>query len=869
MKRAYIILIILLIKITVVSAPVDSIVAKKVALAFLSQESEIVMQGGVHLKMIKESENFKFLATPEISEYYILNRENNKGFVIVSADDRAIPILGYANNGNFDLQKLPPNAKKWFESYKNEIRHLISTKSQQSKEIDSIWSTLLYENTLQQKSTQEIAPLIKTQWDQSPYYNTLCPFDRKNAERTVTGCVATAMAQVMKYWNYPKIGNGFHSYNHSKYGTLSASFGNTTYDWTNMPNDLTSSSSSAEKSAIAKLMYHCGISVDMNYNISSEGGSGAYIISTQSPILHCTEYAFKNYFGYKETLKGVEKSDYTNSQWANLLKTELNAGRPIVYAGFGDGGHCFVCDGYDKNNYFHFNWGWSGYLDGYFVLSALNPGAGGAGSGEGTYTAFQQAIIGIEPVKNQGGSTTDTTDLRLYSDIQVIPEQIQFKDNFTITTSVANYGTTIFKGEIGAAVFNEDYVFVNFVETQNFDLSNGYYNEFSFEKSSNFTLVPGAYYVAIFIKSTTENWTIIGDGNYSNLKPFTIYYSDDIEVYSDFTIQEGKLIQGQNATVNVDITNDGNKTFIGKLRVNLSNLDGTWAQDIQVYSETLGLEPNYHYIDGIDFTGNISVKPSTYLMEVSFQEKGTSNWYYAGSKYNSNPIYVIVEAPTLTEDQYEENNTKTLAYNLKFDFNGNNTIISTTGSNFHIGNDIDFYKINLPEGFRYTISPVLNDKYNKTNNQTHTADAIFSISLNNTNNWSETYDTAPSSPIEIENGGILYFKVAPHLIGSNGTYSLALNIQRGITNTNSEILNSFGVEIYPNPANDQLFIKKSGNNIRHIQISDLNGRVKMSHYLKQNFNEIETIDISKLITGIYQIEIFSPTGIETKRLIKK
>jgi hypothetical protein len=220
-----------------------------------------------------------------------------------------------------------------------------------------------------------VSPLVQTKWDQSPYYNNLCPYDNSKGERTVTGCVATAMAQVMNYWEYPKKGTGFHSYNHSKYGTLNANFGSTTYDWANMPNELTSSSSTVQKNAVATLMYHCGVSVDMDYNVSSEGGSGAYVISSRSPVTHCTEYALKTYFGYKTSIQGVQKADYTTTNWKNLLKAELDASRPIVYAGFGDGGHCFVCDGYDNNDYFHFNWGWGGLYDGYFALNALIPGA--------------------------------------------------------------------------------------------------------------------------------------------------------------------------------------------------------------------------------------------------------------------------------------------------------------------------------------------------------------------------------------------------------------------------------------------------------------------------------------------------------------
>ena len=161
----------------------------------------------------------------------------------------------------------------------------------------------------------------------------------------------------------------------------------------------------------------------------------------------------KTYFGYKSTLQGVYKDDYTNTNWINLLKTELNARRPIIYAGFGnDGGHAFVCDGYDTNNYFHFNWGWGGYNDGYYTLTALAPGSY-------NFTYNQIAIVGVEP-NTQGGGTSNH-DLRLYSNLN-ISSQIWFGDEIALSVSIANYGNGNFSGQLGAAVFDKNGYFVDF-----------------------------------------------------------------------------------------------------------------------------------------------------------------------------------------------------------------------------------------------------------------------------------------------------------------------------------------------------------------------------------------------------------------------
>ena len=215
------------------------------------------------------------------------------------------------------------------------------------------------------------------------------------------------MAQIMKYWNYPAQGIGSHSYTpytRPDLGVQSANFGETTYEWANMPNQLSQSSTTTQINAIATLMYHCGVSVDMMYDISSNGGSGAY--SNDIP------YALVNYFNYKSTATYLTKSSYTDNNWIALLKSELNAGRPIEYNGSGSGGgHAFVCDGYDNNNKFHFNWGWSGQNDGFFALTSLNPGSGGSGGGSYNFTNDQNAVIGIEPASTIAPPTNLTYTL--------------------------------------------------------------------------------------------------------------------------------------------------------------------------------------------------------------------------------------------------------------------------------------------------------------------------------------------------------------------------------------------------------------------------------------------------------------------------
>ena len=335
---------------------------------------------------------------------YIFNA--NPGFVVMAADDCVQPILGYSLTGKFVAEGMPENVHDWLQGYNDEIQFAIDSKMNATSETTKMWKELVEGQAKAGKATVEVNPLVQTQWDQNgiyyysggqiqifELYNNLCPYDYTAGERTVTGCAATAMAQIMKYWGYPSQGIGSHSYTPATrpdLGVQTANFGETTYHWADMPNKLSMSSTSTQINAVATLMYHCGVSVDMMYNISGNGGSGAYAEDLPYALIH--------YFNYKATANIKYKANYSNNDWINLLKTELNASRPIEYNGRGSGGgHAFVCDGYDSSNNFHFNWGWSGSNDGFYALTNLVPGSGGAGGGSYDFTNNQCAVFGIEP----------------------------------------------------------------------------------------------------------------------------------------------------------------------------------------------------------------------------------------------------------------------------------------------------------------------------------------------------------------------------------------------------------------------------------------------------------------------------------------
>ena len=444
--------------------------------------------------------------------YYIFENVAG-GFVIVAGDDVAYPILGYSNDATLNPEKMPSNVAAWLSNYASEIQSAVDSGFVQAEEVKQAWETLGSTSG----AAVIVSPLILTKWNQSPYYNDMCPMDTKQNARTVVGCVATAMAQVLKYWEYPVVGNGSHSYSHA-FGEQTANFGNTTYDWANMPLELTATSTDVQKAAVAQLMYHCGVSVEMDYGVSS---SGAFTISSKSNSTHCAEYAFREYWGYKPTLQGLQKSKYTDKDWKQMLKDDLKAGRPVIYSGYGEGGHCFVCDGYDEDEYFHFNWGWGGLYDGYFKLNALAPGTGGIGSGGGSYNDDQQAIFGLEPLKSLDNDET-TKELQLASTVSISSSEIAYKEGFSISASVKNTGSANFNGDLGLALYDSGLELLTVMDAKSTTIAAGGTVACTFGTEGWSELVAGLYYAAIYSKTASGEWSAIGNGVARNMVQFRI-----------------------------------------------------------------------------------------------------------------------------------------------------------------------------------------------------------------------------------------------------------------------------------------------------------------------------------------------------------
>ena len=391
------------------ASPVDVNRARRVGSAFLSANYH------------RTVDDLKVVETP-YSGFYVFNAPS--GFVMVAANDCVRPILGYSLTHTFLVDGMPSNLRSWLDGCERTLAELTGGKTGEekqgsstghtNKDVATEWQQLLGGVAPQPVLNTAVSPLLTTTWNQRPLYNDMCPYDSVFGQNAVTGCVATATAQIMKYWNHPATGYGSHSYvaqnSHISYGVLWANFGNTSYDWSNMPNALTSVSSPTEIDAVALLMYHVGVAVEMRYNVGFEGGSSSYNHSYYYPSAMS---ALVDYFKYAPDIAVVSPGCYDATTYSALLRAELDQQRPILYDGRDpSGGHSFVCDGYDDNNMFHFNWGWGGNCDGYYAIGALNPAPGGTG-GNATYTfnISNSAMLGIRPNTSfgTGGTVTVST----------------------------------------------------------------------------------------------------------------------------------------------------------------------------------------------------------------------------------------------------------------------------------------------------------------------------------------------------------------------------------------------------------------------------------------------------------------------------
>ena len=355
----------------VLSAPIDREKALKSAQEFLTKSRK----GGPRLAPAQT--HLQEATTTQGDAYYAFNIGQEQGFVIVSGDDRTPPILGYVEEGSFDASQIPDNMKVWLQGYERQIA----------------WLQAHQDHTPETQTGEEreaVSPLVNCHWDQGEPFNNMCPF-YTSTDRCVTGCTATAMAQVIYYHRRPKATTDpIPAYYTTSYNFYREEMPVTTIDWDNLLPSYEGDEPEDAINAVSTLMALCGQSIKVDYGPRSSGA-----VSSLMAI------ALRKYFNFAPSTHFIERDNYRLEEWENIIYQELAEGRPVLYGGMSSGGgHEFVVDGYDRDGLFHINWGWGGMSDGYFLLSVLNSdntqGAGASSSNDG-YSYDQDAIVGITP----------------------------------------------------------------------------------------------------------------------------------------------------------------------------------------------------------------------------------------------------------------------------------------------------------------------------------------------------------------------------------------------------------------------------------------------------------------------------------------
>nr|WP_321029048.1 C10 family peptidase [Bacteroides nordii] len=430
---------------------VDVITAEKIAKFVLTDADTQTRTNGIDVSLIWTGEDM-YTRTNDSPAYYVFNKVGGNGFVIVSGDDIIKPILAYSYVNSFHVENMPDNLRSWMAYYREQINWAREENIVSDEETIWAWERLRDEID-SAKNSEEV--LIETAlWDQTAPYNLLCP--TINGTQAPTGCVATALAIVMKYNRWPDQGSGMtFQYTTKQYRqTLSATY-NIVYDWDNMLNKYEKGNYSADQAeAVSQLMYHCGVFSEMDYTPRS---SGALTLTAMSGMVR--------YMKYDKSMTLQSREWYTEAEWNGLLKKELNAGRLVIYGGSNnkEEGHQFVLDGYKQNDY-HVNWGWGGTANGYYSLSALDPDSQGVGGNTGGgFTVGQDAVIGVKKSEEGSGYCDNlafmsgfTESGEMFSGLTTTETNFIPRVRFTVKAGFyINYGIRNFSGAIVLALVDK------------------------------------------------------------------------------------------------------------------------------------------------------------------------------------------------------------------------------------------------------------------------------------------------------------------------------------------------------------------------------------------------------------------------------
>lgn len=603
--------------------------------------------------------------TTAVSPYYVFPFGENKGFAIVSGDDDMPEIVGYADHGTYDANNMPAAMAAFLNNYRATIEAMKQGNASAIKNIAEA-KALRANNT---RATTAVSPLLgDIKWNQSEPYNNMCPkYDDTNL--SATGCVATAMAQVMMYWKYPnELKADIQGYKTSTHElTVAGELKGQKYDWDNMlPTYTNNNYTQAEADAVAKLMLHCGKAVEMDYGEES----GAIV----------TPGRLAKYFGYdSDLILDLMRSCFTLAEWTAIIDKELQAKRPILYSGrTTNGGHQFVCDGSDGNGLYHINWGWGGYQDGYFDITILNPGQGGIGAGNVTdgYNRNCNMIIGIQP---DNGKVDEPL-----ADVPSLIIEYYNSDEFTsgieLTKATRNNTTEDFTIKIndcwdniystnieclcGYGISDGKGGFKLISETENI-LMNG--TRFGTILTINNRFSPNGTYTIYAIYST-DNGKTWKKCAYYYMQPYVVKATATTlslvktQLTAEITSKETQY-SGVEGTFELSITNNGDDEFIGLINVYTSST--TTCPDDAIAQPYMTI-PAHSTV-----TREIGITPTTVGdMYVWIEDGESGEMLLNAKKFNveqsTAPSFVLEKVETnATPDAYELENARHNNYIVK------------------------------------------------------------------------------------------------------------------------------------------------------------------------------------------------------------
>lgn len=548
------------------AAPISSADALVVAKDFLSERG--INASSIH-NVTSCTRAETTISDAHDEAYYLFNIGDADGFIIVAADGRPSPVLGYSLEGNINPENMPEACAAWLDA----------TASYNSNDIPLAKKNVYPDFTVQ--------PLLKCRWDQKDPYNRQCPIDKTSGLRSATGCVATAAAQVMHYYQYPSQPVGKVEYEDKRQGEMrSFDFSAMTpIDWANISDTYSSESSEKECNAIAALM-----------NAVSHGARMQFSSKTSLAYNYNAGLAMIDFFGYDPDMHYYERALVSDEEWISIITSELKAGRPILYEGANATmGHAFVCDGYDGKGFFHINWGWNGLSDGYFSISALNPKNQSTGGSDNGYSLRQTILCNIAP---KGSAELQPQKIGLLN-----IDKLYFRDssNFHYAADIEslssptadamlffysfNKGLKPFSGEVCAAMVNDNDISpISALEIESIGSQN--YTAIRLPLS-NISLPDGIYTIGFYYRSShSDTWHPISASNSgapsqcllvvsgSEVTMSAVYPEITIEMTDNFS--HSRLYSNSDASFNFDLSNSGTTRLEAYAGVAVLDSDGNY-----------------------------------------------------------------------------------------------------------------------------------------------------------------------------------------------------------------------------------------------------------------------------------------------------